>query len=82
MRWNTSSDVDEASGEGVEAVGVGDVLVQTGRLIHGEHVNLHDAGIDAVGNRHVDEAVLAGDGHGRLATILGEREQAVPLPAA
>jgi len=52
------------------------VTVQGGGVELGEHVDLGDARVDAVGHGHVDEAVGAANGHGGLCARLGEGEQA------
>jgi len=52
------------------------VPVERGGVELGEHIDLGDARVDAVGHGHVDEAVRAADGDGGLGARLGEREQA------
>ena len=60
---------------------VADVLIQLLRLILGEDTNSIDAGIDAVGEGKVNNAVLAAEGNGRLCGVLGEDLQAAALSA-
>src|SRR4030066_142650 len=43
-------DVDEPVGENVEAVGLGDVTLQAGRVELGQHEDAVDAGVQAVGD--------------------------------
>ena len=75
-------DFDEAAGEVVELVGLRDVPVQRGGVELGEQVDAPQAGVDAVGDGDIDQAILAGQRHRRLGALLGQREQARALPAA
>ena len=75
-------DLDEAAAEVVEAVRAADVPVQADRDELREHVDAVQPAVDAVGDRDVDQPVLAGQRHGRLGAILGERIQPRALPAA
>ena len=68
--------------EHVELVGVGDVPVQADGQELRQDVDAVEAAVDAVADRDVDEAVLAGDRDGRLGPELGEGEQPGPLAAA
>ncbi len=73
-------DGDEGVGEDVELVGLADVLVQALGVVLGEHEHSPQPQVEAVRDGNVDEAVLAGDGDGRLGALLGEGEE--PAPAA
>ena len=53
-----------------------DVAVERERLVLGEDVDVAEVGVDAVGEGDVDDAVLAGEGNGRLGAIAGEGEEA------
>src|SRR5205085_5716272 len=75
-------DLDEAAVEHVELVGVADVLVQADGEELREDVDAVEVAVDAVGDRDVDQAVLAGDGHGGLGTVFGERVEAGAAAAA
>ena len=55
----TDEDFDEAAGEVVELVALGNVPVQRGGVELGEQVHPEHAGVDAVGDRHIHQAVLA-----------------------
>ena len=67
---------DVVAVEAVEAVGREDVAVQgfAGEL--GQDEDAADVRVDAVGDGDVDEPEPAGDGHGRLAADLGQRDRA------
>ena len=69
-------DFDEAAGEMVELVGLRNVAMQRGRVELRQQINASQAGIDAVGNRDVDQPIFAGERHGGLGAFFGEREQA------
>ena len=75
-------DLDEAPAERVELVGVGDVPVQADAEKLRQHVDAVEAAVDAVADGDVDEPILAGDGHGRLAAQHGEGIQAGAAAAA
>ena len=68
--------------EGVEAVSAGDVAVQRDRVELGQDGDAVDAGVDAVAQGDVNQAVLAGNRHGGLGALLGERKQAFADPPA
>ena len=57
------------------APALADVAVERERLVLGEDVDVAQVGVDAVGEGDVDDAVLAGEGHGRLGAIAGEGEE-------
>ena len=60
-------DLDEAVRERIEAIGARDVTVQRRRLKLREHEDVAQAGVDAVADRDVDQPILAGERHRRLA---------------
>jgi hypothetical protein len=82
VRLLGGQDLDEPVAEHVELVRVGDVPVQTDAQELGEHVDVPQPAVDAVGNGDVDQTVLAGHRHGRLRPALGEREQTAAFAAA
>jgi len=55
-----------------EAPAALDVADQAVRLVLRGHTDLADAGIDAVGEREIEDAELAGKGHGRLGAKIGQ----------
>ena len=61
--------------EDVELVGAADVLVQALGVELRQHENPADVGVQAVRDGDVDQAVLAGDGDGRLGPPVGEGEE-------
>ena len=75
-------DFHEAGGELVELVGARNVAVQRGGIELRQNVNAPEAGVDAVGNRDVHDAVFAGERHGGLGAVLRQRKQARALAAA
>jgi len=75
-------DLHPAGMEGVELVAFGDVAVQRHRVELGQHGDAVNARIDTVADRNIDQAVFAGDGHGRLGAHPGQREQAGAAAAA
>ena len=58
-----------------------DVADQRVRLVLGEHRDAADARIDAVGERKIDDAELAAEGHRGLGAPVGQRPQARAAPA-
>jgi thioredoxin reductase len=66
----------EPGAEAVEVVGAGDVLVEGRRVVLRDDEDPVEAGVDAVGDRDVDEAVLAGERDRGLGAVAGEREEA------
>src|SRR4029453_18965400 len=64
--------LDEAARGMVEPVSLADVAVKADGEKLRQHVHLVEAAVDAVGERDVDQAVLAGEGHGRLAAVFCE----------
>src|SRR5262249_31698406 len=66
-------DFDEAAAEGIEFVAIGDVPVQADAQKLRQDINAINAAVDAIADRDIDEAVLAGQGHRRLAAELGQR---------
>ena len=75
-------DFHEAAAEVVELVGLRDVPVQRGGVELRQQIDAAQAGVDAVGDRDVHEAVFAGERHRRLGAFLREREQPLALSAA
>ena len=75
-------DLDEPLRERVEDVRVRDVQVQRGGVELREYVDLLEAGVDAVGQRYVDEAVLSAEGHGGLRAVHRERVEPRPFASA
>ncbi len=64
--------LDETLAERIELVGVGDVAVQADAEELRQHIDAVEAAVDAVADGDVDEAILAGNGHGRLAAQHGQ----------
>ena len=60
---------------------VAEIVVELERLILGQHADGLDAGIDAVGQREVDDAVFAAVGNGRLCDVFGEDAEPAALSA-
>src|SRR5581483_1168789 len=75
-------DLDEAAAEGVKLVGVGDVAVQADAEELCQDVDAIQTAVDAIADRDVDEAVLAGDGDSRLGAQLRQRVQTGAASAA
>ena len=75
-------DLHETSVEIVKLIGVGDVPVQADAQKLREHVDAVEAAVEAVADGDVDETVLAGHGHGRLAAQHRQREQSSSPPTA
>ena len=66
----------EAAAEVVEAVGLRDVAVEARRVVLRQHEHAAQAAVDAVGERDVDQPVLAGERDGGLGAVARERVQA------
>ncbi len=58
-----------------------DVVVERARVVLGQHDDVVDVRVDAVGQREVDDPVLAAEGHRRLGPLLGEDREAFALAA-
>ena len=56
------------------------VAVELQRLVLGEDAHGVDAGVGAVGQGEVNDAVLAAEGYGGLGHIAGQHIQAAALP--
>lgn len=56
-----------------------DIAVELQRLILGQHTHGVDAGVGAVGQGEVDNAVLSAKGDGRLGHVAGEHIQPAAL---
>ncbi len=72
----------KAAGEMIKLVGLGQVTVQRRGIELRQNINPPALGVDAGGDRHIHEAVLARQGHGGLGSVLGEGEKARALAAA
>src|SRR5262249_25505764 len=55
---------------------VADVLVERDGTVLGQHVDVEDARVHAVGEREVDDAVLGAEGHRGLGALLGKQAEA------
>ena len=72
-------DLDElAQVAGHDVPALADVAVQRQRLVLGEDVDVAQVGVDAVGERDVDDAVDAAEGDRRLGAVAGQGIQALP----
>ena len=58
-----------------------DVVVERARVVLGQDDDVIDVRVDAVGQREVDDPVLAAERHGRLGPLLGEDREAFALAA-
>ena len=65
----------------VPGLAVADVFIQLQRLILGEDAHGVNAGIDAVGQRKVNNAVFAAEGNGRLGGFFRQHIQSAALAA-
>src|SRR5260370_7839462 len=74
--------VKKAAGEMVELIGLRNVPVQRSRVELGQQVNTPQAGINAVGDWDVDEAIFPGERDGGFGAFFGEREEAWALGVA
>ena len=72
---------DEGRAEDVELVGHRQVLVEALRVVLGQHEDAAQVRVEAVADRDVDQAVLAGDRHRGLRALAREREEPGPAPA-
>jgi hypothetical protein len=75
-------DLDEAFGEGIECVGPRYMEVEGRGIILSEDIYLIKAGIDAIRNRDIYDAILAPEGYRRLCAILGEGEEPSALASS
>jgi hypothetical protein len=75
-------DFDEALAEQIHPVGLPDMPVERRGVELRQDEDAPDIGVQAIADRDVDEAVLAGDRDRRLRTKLGEREEPRALTAA
>ena len=75
-------DVDEPVRERIHAVGLCDVMVQRCRVELRQDKNPPQVGVQAVADRHVDEAVFPRNRNRRLRALLRQRKQAGSLAAA
>ena len=74
-------DVDERLREVIEPVGLADVSVERRGVELRQHEDPADAGVQAVADRDVDEAVLAANRHCGLRAPVGEGVEALALAA-
>ena len=58
-----------------------DVVVERARVVLGQDDDVVDVRVDAVGQREVDDPVLATERHGRLGPLLGQDREALALAA-
>ena len=58
-----------------------DVVVERARVVLGQDDDVVDVRVDAVGQREVDDPVLAAERHRRLGPLLGEDREAFALAA-
>ena len=82
LRLLGGEDVHEAAAKRIEVKGVLDVPVQRSGVELGQQKDAVDRAVDAVADRDIDEAILAGERHRRLAPLLGERMQTRAATAA
>ena len=75
-------DFHKAARELVEFVRARNVPVQRRGIELRQNVNAPEAGVDAVGDRDVHEAVFSGERHGGFGAVFGQRKQARALAAA
>jgi hypothetical protein len=75
-------DFDEAFGEWIELVGIGNMAMQANREILREDVDAIAIAVDAVADRYIDESILAADRHRGLGAKHGERIKAGAASAA
>jgi hypothetical protein len=52
-----------------------DMAIQREGFVLGEDVDVAEVGVDAVGEGDIDDAVLTGEGNGRLGAVAGERKE-------
>jgi hypothetical protein len=71
-----------ASGERVESIGASDVAVKRHRIELGEHVHALHARVDGIRDRDIDQPVLGGHRHRRLAAPEGQWSEALATPTA
>jgi hypothetical protein len=67
-------DFDETAGEMVELIALGNVAMEGGGVELGEEVNAFEAGVDAVRNGDIDEAIFAGERDSGFGSFTGEWE--------
>ena len=74
--------IHEAAAEHVELVGLDDMLVQRGGIELSQDEYLVHIGIQTVADRDINDPVLAGQRHGRLASHLSQRIEALASASA
>ena len=72
----------EAAGKMVHFIGLRNMPVQRGGIELRQNVNAPEAGVDAVRDGDVHQAVFAGEGHGGFGAVLRQRKQPGALAAA
>lgn len=72
-------ELDETAGEVIELIGLRDVAMQGSGVKLGEQVDTLEPGVDAVGDRDIDETVLRGERDGWLGPLFGQGKQACSL---
>ena len=65
----------------IPGLSVSDVLVEHKRLILGQNTHSIDAGINAVGQRKIDDTVLSAEGNCGFCQLLGQGVQTRSLAA-
>jgi len=71
-------DLDESLREEVEPVGLRDVPVEGSRVELRQHEDAAQFDVEAVADGHIDQPVLAADGHGRLRALVVRERAANP----
>lgn len=65
----------------IPGLAVAQIRVELERAVLGQNPHSVNAGIDAVGEREVDDAVFAAEGEGWLCNVLGQRVEPAALTA-
>src|SRR6185295_7090461 len=73
-------DVDEAVCESAEAIRARDVTIERRGVVLSQYEDAMNIGVDAVGNRNVDQAILSAKRNRGLGTLSGQRME--PLSGA
>ena len=72
----SGENLNEAIRKVGEAIGLSDVPVERGRVVLRQHKHAQHIGVDAIGNRHVDQTVFPAQRNSRFGSLLREREKA------
>ena len=75
-------DIYEAMAEHIEVVGIFDMLVERRRVVLGDHEHAFQAGVEAVGDRDIYQAIFSGDRDGGFGALAGQRGEAASGPTA